>query len=265
MPEGERLIAFEAAIQELGTVQEVAARYRALRPAAEGLLGELMDLGRELRQATRRGVFTDEVAEAGAERVRRLRADWQRRLAELRASEPYRRALAAYAAADQSGLAEAVPALFAGVERTEAAPPLFRPLALRARERAGGSPFRPPDAVAADVDALRREGLRARAAGREWWDTDLPALEFAADLAAVEGAAALAIDRLAGGTAVFREGETLLVFAPRLAVELHVVLAESSDDAWYEAAEGSFEAYRDAVVAALAGRGVAVRIAPAWS
>ena len=263
--EGERLIAFEAAMRELALLQCAAARYRSLETPAEVLLGELHDLGRTLRQAARRGVFTEEVVEEAVARVRRLRQEWLGRLAELHASELYRQALAAYRADEQERLAVLLPELFTGLEPAAAAPPLYHPIALTTHRRgAGASPFRPPSAVADEIGALRDHGLRPRVAAGEWWDTELPALSFATDVEAVDAPAVLSIDRLPGAAALFREGEARVVFTPRFDVECSAVLAESSDDTWYEATEGSYEQYRDALVRELRQRGITVRLVPAW-
>jgi hypothetical protein len=264
MSQGERLIAFEAALQELSGLHEVAARYRPLELDAQALLGELMDLGRDLRQAQRRGVFTDEVAEDRADHVRRLRQTWQRRLADLRASDLYRGALAAYADDEQPALAELLPALLAGVSISEQSGPFFRPLRLTTHRRSGGSPFKAPEAIAAELEELAREGLRPAAAGREWWDTDLGAIVLTGDLADVEVSAALRIESLPPRLRVFRERDAILVFTPRLEIVPAVVFATGSDDAWYEAAEGSYEAYRDAVVAVLHSRSISARVEPDW-
>jgi hypothetical protein len=263
--EGERLIAFEAAMRELGTLQGVAARYVPLRRDAEALLGELMDLGRTLRRATRRGVFTDDVVEEAAARVRRLRDGWQCRLAELHSSAPYRGALAAYAAGDQQRLGELLPAIFAGLEPAAAAPPLYQAVVLTTRRRTAGSPFRPPAGVAEEVEQVRREGLRPRVRAGDWWDTDFPALSFASELEAIDAPVALSVDTLPRSVVLLREGDAVVSFTTCLRAECSVVLAESSDDSWYEAAEGSYAAYRDALAHELGRRGVAVHRRPAWS
>lgn len=262
--EGERLIAFEAAIQELANIQAVAARYRDLERQAGALLGELQDLGRTLRQANRRGIFGDDVVEEAVSRIRRLRQEWHGHLAALRASDLYRGALEAYAADDQRRLGELLPALFAGLRREDAPLPFYRPIALTTHRRAAGSPFRTADAVAEDLDRLRHEGLEPRAVGRDWWDLDLPALSLAGELGDVDSTAALAIESVPPATAIFREGESVVIFTPRLRAGVSVVLADSSDDAWYEAAEGSYEEYRDALARELRRRGIDLRLAPAW-
>lgn len=264
MSAGERLIAFEAAIEELGKMQAVAVRYRDLRPDAEALLGELMDLGRSLRQAARRGPFTEDSVEHSAHHVRRLRDEWTRRLADLRSSALYQGALAAYAAGDQTCLAEVLPRLFADLEPQQISPPLFQPLPLTGRSR-GGRPIRPVEEVAEAVESLRREGLRPPTHGRNWWDTDLPALTLASDLSTVDAPAVLSLDRLPPSVSFLREADSILVFTQRLEAEVSVVLAETSDDTWYEASEGSFAEYRDALAQALRKRDVAVELRPAWS
>lgn len=262
---GERLIAFEAALQELATLQNAAARYQALARDAEALFGELQDLGRELRHATRRGIFTETVVDEAVGRIRALRVDWHRRLADLRDSYVYRRSLEAYAAGDQSLLAELLPALFVGLARTDAAPPLYQPLVLTSHRRTGTSPFRTPASIAESIAAMRREGLRPRRTSGEWWDTDFPALLFSAARGEIDSPAAIVVERVVQAAELFREGEQIVAFADPLAVEIAVELADDSDDAWYEAAEGSYAAYRDALADALHREGVDVRILPAWS
>jgi len=264
MSEGERLIAFEAAMQELAKLQTAAVRYRGLRPAAEGLLGELLDLGRSLRQSARRGVFSEDAVDQSARQVRGLRDRWLASLEELRASDLYREALSAYAADDQTRLAGLLPQLFADLEPARIAPSLFQALPLTGRHR-GGSPVRPPEEVAEAVALVRSDGLRPSAHGRDWWDRDLPAIVLADDLAAVDAPAALALAGLPPSVALLRAADSLLVFTPRLAADVSVVLAETSDDSWYEASEGSFEEYRDRLAAELRRRGVAVAVRPAWS
>lgn len=263
--ESERLIAFEAAMQELSELQAAASRYAALRAEAETLLGELMDLGRVLRQAARRGLFSEDAVAQSVEQVRRLRAAWLERLETLRQSDVYQRALAAYAADEQSALADVLPSIFADLERVLPPSPLFRPLALAAHRRSGPSPFRPPAEVAAEVETLARDGLQPRARGRRWWDADLPALELAPDLAAVDSPAVLSLAALPAGVEAFRDGEAIVVFTPRLRSALAVVLADRSDDSWYEATHGSYEEYRAELEHALTGRGLEVHVAPAWS
>jgi hypothetical protein len=262
---GERLIAFEAAMQELATLQNAAARHLPLEREAATLLGELQDLGRELRHANRRGIFTETVVEEAVSRVRRMRHEWHRRLADLRESYLYRRSLEAYAAGDQALLGELLPALFVGLQRADVAPPLYQPLILTGRRRGGPSPFRSPETVAAGVASCRAEGLNPRPLTGEWWDTDFPGVFFAEELEHVDSPAALSIERLPSSVTAFREADAIVVFASSLPVDLSVVLALGSDDTWYEAAEGSYEQYRDALQRELAQREVPVRLAPAWS
>jgi len=262
--EGERLIGFEAAMQELAGLRLAAARYRSLEPAAAALLGELHDLGRSLRQANRRGLFTDDVVEASADRVRRLRAEWQGHLAVLRDSPLYRDALEAYSREDQKRLAVLLPALFTDLELDSSPPQLFQPITLTTHRRAGGSPFRAAADIASELDRTRREGLRPSPQRGDWWDTDLPSLSFTHELGAVDGAAALALESVPPPYAVFRDGEASLIFSARLLLDFSVILAESSDDTWFEAAEGSYAEYRDALARELRQRALPLRIVPAW-
>jgi len=153
-----------------------------------------------------------------------------------------------------------------GVWRDGVATRLYQPIILNARQRGGGqSPFRTPSAVAASVATAAEDGLQPPRPSGEWWDTDFPALLLSEDLAAVDSPAALSLEDWPPSTALFREGEAVVVYASSLPSRISVVLAETSEDTWYEAAEGSYEEYRDALARELEQRGVTVRIEAAWS
>jgi len=80
------------------------------------------------------------------------------------------------------------------------------------------------------------------------------------DLAALDSPAALAFEALPERLATFRERESLRLFTPVLRTDQwSVVLAESSDDTWWEAAEGSYQQYRDALRLELEARCLPVR------
>ena len=261
IPESERLIAFEAAMAELSRLQAVACRYAPLRDQAEGLLSQLMDLGSVLRRAVRRGPLSEDTAETAVAKILSLRDEWCSRLAGLRESQLYQSALAAYAAGDQKTLCGVLPALFAGLEVGCLEGPAYQALALTThRRQPGASPFRSPAAVADTVVKMREEGLVPRADSNEWWDEDLRSLSFADDLAALEGPAAVALDALPGGLAVFRYGDAVRIFTPRLRVLCSVIVGTSSDDTWWEAKEGSYEQYRDTLRCELEAREIPVRI-----
>ncbi len=257
IPDSERLIAFEAALRELAELQAVAARYRPLSIFARGFLARLHDLGARLRGEARRARLAEEAVAGAIAEVRSLRDHCLQRLT----SAFYREVCSAYRGGQQEVLRRLVPELLDEVEVAETAGPLFQSLSLASRDRPiKGGHFGAPDEVAERLCRLRDEGLVPEPESSAWWDADLPVLLFVEDPHALDAVAAIEVERLPEGVAIFRGPDTVQVFAPRLRCDFSVVLAPACSDPWWEATNTSYAEYRDALCVALSSRGIPARV-----
>jgi hypothetical protein len=132
------------------------------------------------------------------------------------------------------------------------------------RHRGGPSPFLSAEEAAARILTWRDEGLTTSQRG-EWWRTDLGFLELVADADLLEGSVGLRIDGAslpAGALTTGGDDHLYRLYGPRTRPRFSVVLREESDDAWWDAAESSYEEFRDELVNRLRTAGLATAIIP---
>jgi hypothetical protein len=258
----EQLIAFEAALMELGTLYSVGRSFVALRADAEGkLLPCLLELGSKLRGLVRTAQLSaDEIDRASGEIIR-LRAFWRTALEEVRSAKPYREALKAWAADDQDALARLIPRIVAGVHVLRPAPTLFFPVSPSSgRRRPGNAPFLSAAECADRIAHFLAVGIQPDSGGSEWWERELSYLICADTLCALETPIALRWAVPDPSLALFTAADepTCRIFTPRLQATMSVVLAADATDEWWQAYDESYAAFREALRHELAARGLRV-------
>jgi hypothetical protein len=258
------LIGLEAAIAELGALYVTAKEFAPLRAAAEGELRRGAErLAADLRAHVRHDTLDPAVVDRTAAAVAALRARWQQALEELRSSADYREACAAWQEGDTARLAALLPRIFAEVRPVTPPPRLYFDVPLSAGRRGGSSPFLSAEDAAKRILGWRDEGLAARERSDEWWRADLAYVELVEDLDLLESPAGLCLD--GGGLAahVFTSGgddPAYRLYGRRIRAPFSVILRAESDDAWWDAAESSYEEFRDELASRLRAAGLAVDI-----
>jgi hypothetical protein len=257
-------MALEAAVAELGALYTVARTFTVLATRAEGeLLPRVTDLGSRMRAAVRRGQLGPSDIDAASAEVLDVRAEWRAALAAVRASPPYQRALAAFAADRQEELATLIPQIFVGLRPAQVGGDLYFPASVSTgRRRPGHSPFLGAAECAEHVLALLAGGLVPESGGPDWWDQDLPFLACADTPAAFDTPLCMRLRRTPGAPAVFatQDEPTLRVYTPRLQAPMVPVLAAEATDEWWNAYAGSYTAFREGLRSALAARGVEAQV-----
>src|SRR5262249_34199048 len=247
----EQVIALEAALAELGTLYTVSRGFTALQARAESeLLLRTTTLARSLRSLLRTGHLTDHVIDETAREIFALRAEWQRGLEELRASPVYQQALTALAADEQTTLARLVPRIFADFHLATSVPDLFFGVsASSGRRRPGSSPFLSAPQCANTIVQTLEEGLAPEETGTQRWYRELACLSCADTPAALDTPISLRLAAADVRVAVFREADeaSFRIFTPRLHAPFSIVLATEAVDEWWDAYEGSYRAFRDAL------------------
>jgi hypothetical protein len=172
-----RVTELETAIADTGALLVRLQKYaRAARPEALALGREAMALGDAARRLHRRGQLDDHAVTTLLHEARGLAARLRTFLADVRTTPEYQAAVAAHVAGDQRTLARVAPAVFAGLEVTDAAT-LFVPVAWVRRGR-----VRPVADVVADVVHARDDGLAPEGDDlTPGADDALPAVVFAAE------------------------------------------------------------------------------------
>jgi hypothetical protein len=249
----------ETAIADTGALLVRAQKYRrGAGPEGAALLREALALGDAARRLHRQEALDAAAARrllagahALAERVRTL-------LAAIREAPVYRAAAAAHAAGDQVRLAQALPAIFAGLEAAVSPPALFHPVAWLRR----GRPREVADIVAevtqASVTGLVAEGDDLSPGA----DAELPAVTLAGERPADEPVA-LRLPAATLPAPVYRLADTgeYLVYVPRLRAPLAALLSPElriDEQLRVESAPADYERYRADLRAALAAAGVTV-------
>jgi hypothetical protein len=260
------LIGLEAAIAELGSLYVAAKEFAPLRAAAdEELRLGTERLASELRAHVRHGTLDAAVLDRTAARVAELRAHWQNALEELRASPLYREACETWHAGDATRLGELLPRVFADIHPMEPPPHLYLDVPLAAGRRGGGpSPFLSAEEAATRILTWRDEGVTTSRRG-EWWRTDLGFLELVADPELLESSVGLRFEGASVPSAVLTSGgddHVYRLYGQRIRAPFAVVLREESDDAWWDAAESSYEEFRDELADRLRAVGFAVEFTP---
>jgi len=259
----EQLIGLQAAIGELGELYLAAKGFRALRAAAENqLLLRTAALAAQLRHAVRQGNFGAALADATAREIAALRQDWQERLDRLRASPPYQQCLHAWFADDTATLAALLPDLIADLVLTTAAPPLYWGVSLTAGRRHGGRPFVAASACAATIIRYRNEGVPAEADDGDWWDTEIGSITLVDDAQALDTPITLRLMPAELRLPVFCLSDSGIyrVYAKVLKAPFTVRLQPEVTDEWWQAFPEPYAAWRAAVAAELAGRGIGVEM-----
>ncbi len=258
------LIGFEAALAELGALYVAAEGFAPLRPeAAAELLPDMEKIGARLRAQLRRGGLDPTTVESAARDIAALRARWQKKLADLRASPLYRQALAAWEAGDAAALVALLPQVIADVAPVPAPPALFFAVsATSGRRRPGTSPFLTPTACAEKIVAYREAGITPNARSGNWWDRELAYLDLADHPDVLENPIALRFDAQQLGVPVFgAAGDPgFRLYSPALRAPFSVVLQEEADDEWWQAYDESYAQYRDAVILELRALGIRAEV-----
>jgi hypothetical protein len=258
------LIGLEAAIAELGSLYRAAKEFVALRAAAE----EELRLGTErlaadLRAHVRHDTLDADVVDRTAAYVATLRTRWQQVLEELRSSADYREACDAWRDGNFAKLGELLPRLFADVRPVPAPAELFLDLSPSAGRRGGTSPFQSAEECTRRILAWRDEGIATRERGGDWWRADLAHLELVDGEDLLENPIGVRFDGGSLPAALFVVGDddrTYRLYGSRIRAPFSVVIREESDDAWWQAAESSYEEFRDELVSRLRGAGLSVAI-----
>lgn len=266
-PVGAReLIGLEAAIAELGALYVAAKEFAPLRAAAdEELRLGTEKIASELRAHVRHDTLDATVLDRTAARVAELRARWRRALEELRTSPLYREACEAWRDGDAARLGELLPRVFADIHPMAPPPHLYFDVPLAAGRRGGApSPFLSAEEAATRILTWRDEGVTTSQRG-EWWRTDLGFLELVADPELLESSVGLRFEGASVPAAVLTSGgddHLYRLYGSRIRAPFSVVLREESDDAWWDAAESSYEEFRDELASRLRDAGLGVAIIP---
>jgi hypothetical protein len=247
----------ETTIADTGALLVRLRKYRdGNGPETETLFRSAMRLGDEARRLHHREALDGAAAERLLADAQALVGELQRFLTRIHHGPAYRAAVAAHAAGDQAALAEALPAVFAGLEPVAAPPDLYAAVAWRRRGRP-----RPALEVAAEIARLEADGLVPEGDDlTPGTDPELPAVGLQ-DTPPADEAVVL---RLAAGTIplrVYRLAEIgdYLVYGRRVRVPLAVRLAAGPGEA-QERLELDFAAYRAALASTLTAAGIAVEL-----
>jgi hypothetical protein len=248
----------EVCIADAGALLVQLGRYRArdgaavaaLRPAA-------MALGDRARRAHHDGTLAA-VAEALLADAEGLVARLREALTAIRSGPEHAAARAAVRMGDRAAIAAAIEKLFADVEVVAHPPTLQQAVPWFRRSRA-----LPPDAVAATIAGIATEGFALDgddlAPGR---DPDLPAAVLL-PVVPPGDPVALRVEAVHLPAPLVRlaDGDEHLIHGPPLVVPITIVVRERLDDDELETTPVDYPRWRDALVTALAGRGLAATVA----
>ena len=253
-----RVSELESAVADVGALLVRAEKYRRATEAdGVRLRQHALALGDAARRLHRRDGFDAatvttllEEAHALADRLRAL-------VAAVRASAPYRDAVAAHATGDEATLARVLPEIFAGLEPASRRGPLFAPLPWLRRGR-----LRPVDELTAELVGMARDGLPAEGDDlSRGVDPDLPAVVLGATAPEEPVVLRLAAEDVRGPLHRLAESGEHLVHVPCLRAPLTVVLAADfapDEQLRVELAPEDYARHRDALAAALAAAGIAI-------
>ncbi len=252
LEEGARLIS------EVGACYSRARRYRAIAAECEErLLGRALAIGGAMREWARATVVDTAACAAAVAELRRLIADCNAAIAAVRASVPYRDAVAAWDDARWSAVAALAPTIFDGIEPVASARALHFPVSVVAPR--GGTHFLAPATVADRVRGLLQDGLPAADPTPERGaDENLRAVVLDDDPGAVEAPLTLVVApddvpwprfRLAPVGEVF-------VYVARLQVPARVRCAAHAADEWWAIRPDAYEAYVAELTGELGARGI---------
>jgi len=243
-----------------------AQKYRrGAGPEGAALLGAALALGDEARRLHRRDALDAAAATRLLVEARALAERLRAFLADVRAGEDYRAAVAAHRAGERAALVRLLPAIFAGLEPAPPPGDLFAPVAWLRRGR-----LRTVEDVVAEVRSARREGLAGEGDDLSpGADPELPAVTLRRDAPPDEPlvlrlpAAALPdplVRLVESGEYLLHAARVQAPFALRLAARL-----ETDEDLRVALAPGDYERWRDAVARALAVAGVPIDPRPLGS
>ncbi len=248
----------EVCIADAGALLVQLGRYRARDGAAvAGLRPAALALGDRARRAHHDGTLAA-VADALLADAEGLVAGLREALRAIRSGPEHAAARAAVRLGDRAAIAAAIERLFADVEVVARPPALQQSVPWFRRSRA-----LPPDAVAAAIADIASDGFTPDgddlAPGR---DPELPATVLL-PAARVGDPVALRVEAVHLPAPLIRlaDGDEHLVHGPPLVVPVTIVVRERLDEDELETTPVDYPRWRDAVLAALAGRGLAASIA----
>jgi hypothetical protein len=255
---GDALDTIASLIGDVGRCSARARRYRLTAELAERTLSRTLFLGGEVRAARRSGATTDDALVVVEGELRALLAAAEQAIGDVRATSAYRDALTAWESGRYADVAACAPEIFAGVELVTTPGLLYAPIPVVNR-RGGAERFLTPDAVAARVAALLREGVGAEREPADLGaDESLPAIVLTETPDLLETPLALVVDPARDGVPVARlvgSGE-LLVYAPRVSAVGRVRCTAEPDDEWWAVRPNEYARWINALRAALAPHGI---------
>ena len=246
----------EAAVADMGALLVQIDKYRrGAGPEATALRRAVLALGDEARRLHRRDRLDPSAAARLLAEGERLLQRLRDQLAAIREAPEYRAALVARTRGDPRALADALVAIFAGLEVVPWPPDLYHAIAWlrRGRPRAASD-------VAAEVSGARSEGLAADGDDlARGVDPALPAVALTAEpppgepivLRLPAGAAPAPVCRLA-------DTGDYLVHVGRLRGPFTVLLRATLDPDTLEETPVDYPSYRAEILAALSALGIPV-------
>lgn len=248
----------EVSVADAGALLVRLGRYRAREGATvSALRTSTLALGDRARRAHHDGTLAA-VAGTLLGEAEQLVTRLREALAAIRSGPEHAAARTAVRSGDRAAIAGAIERLFADVEAVARPPELAQAVPWFRRSRA-----LPPDTVAAAIAAIARDGFAPDgddlAPGR---DEDLPAVVLSptappGDPVVLRVAAA----DLPAPLVRLSDGDEHLVHAPPLLAPFTVVVRQGLDDDELESTPVDYPRWRDALLAALAGRGLTASLA----
>lgn len=160
----------------------------------------------------------------------------------------------AIAAGDDAGVASLASRVFVGLVAEPTPPHLYRPVAIRRRVRGAGETLPEPDALVAELAAIREEGISAPVER-----TGVPepiVLAPTWDAAGAELTLRIRGADLGALLLHHQPSGDRWLFTPRLAGRFDVCLAREAEDEWWAASPIPYPMYADRVAELLAVRGM---------
>jgi hypothetical protein len=251
-------------IAEVGACYEAARRYRRLAGVCEErYLAPALDIASVLRRIVRsetpdRGLFERQIA-----RLREVRAECGAAIEEVRATDLYRRARAAWHEGRGDELLRTLPGIFACIAPERPTAPVYHPVSLRGPRTEGGEHFIPATACADRLALLAREGIPAESVENGLGtDGEIHAVRLGDDPASFESPITLRIEPMAlRDAAVCRVALTgdFLVYVPRLRTRFEVHCEPTVSDEWWSIRPDAYRSYLQELRDALAARNICCR------
>ena len=251
-----------ALISAVGRCYQRARRYRDIAALCEDqYLARALEIGSAIRKLGRGGGLDVHAAAAAEEALRDLLTGCESAVAGVRASDLYRRTVAAWEAGRSAEVAAAAPGIFTAVEPYPDCPTLYYPIPLTNR-RGGGDHFIAPSACADALAELARSGIIPPATALELGaDDTIQAVLLCVDFENAESPVALAIEPSALDAPICRIGPAgdAVVYAARLRTPFRVHFAQVVTDEWWAVRPDTYDDYVDRLKPELATRGLSTR------